>query len=195
MHLMFPTIYQRFSDTSVIRLLSSIEGKNWMRVPRGGTTVESGPEGSWDGGCVFAGNGLAEIAGDRVALPYIGYPIPHKFPRLVRCGEVGLAVWPKHRLSAVVADEEGEFFTTPLKSAGDTLRLNFHVKRNGFIKVAALGANGRTLHECDPLFGDRLDATVSWKGNSSLLGRAASAEGVTLHFRMRSAKLFSFEFV
>ncbi len=196
MHLLFPTIYQRFSDTAVVRMMTSLEGKYWACPPGASTVLEAGPEGTWDGGCVFAGNGMAEIAGDRVALPYVGYPIPHKFPRLVRCGAVGLAVWPKRRLSAVVADEEGEFFTTPLKAAaGDTLRLNFAVRRNGFIKVAALGADGRTVENCDPLFGDRLDATVTWKGNPSLSGRAASAEGVTLQFQMRSAKLFSFEFV
>jgi hypothetical protein len=193
MHLLFPTIYERFNDGTIINMLCSVEGKQWMSMPGGERIVASGPEGTWDGGCVFAGNGLAEITGDRVALPYIGYALPHKFPRLIRSGDVGLAVWPKARLCAIVADEEGEFFTTPLKPSGSTLKLNFQTHRNGFVKVEVVGRDGRKLGDCDPLFGDKLDAPVSWKGDSSL--GAASGEGVTLRFRLRSAKLFSFQVV
>jgi hypothetical protein len=190
-HLLFPTIYERFSDSAIIRMLCSIDGKTWMFPAGRGNLLEQGPEGSWDGGCVFAGNGMAEIAGNRVALPYIGYGLPHKFPRLVRCGEVGFVVWQKQRLSAIVADEEGEFFTTPLSTPANTLRLNFHARRNGFVKVEIVGRNGRTIDDCDPLFGDSYDKTVTWKGQSAL----NALGGVTLRFRLRSAKLFSFETV
>ncbi|WP_428939924.1 hypothetical protein [Fontivita pretiosa] len=192
-HLMFPTIYQRFSDSSVVRMVTSLDGQMWMLPPGDCDVLKQGPEGSWDGGCVFAGNGLAEIAGDRVALPYIGYALPHKFPRLVRCGEVGLATWPKHRLCALVADEEGEFYTQPFRVNGETLRLNFHARRNGFVKVEVVGKPGRSLDDCDDLFGDRLGATVTWRGQSSI--GAGTGGSVTLRFRLRSAKLFSFEFV
>src|SRR4029079_18108323 len=72
-HLLFPTIYERFSDSAIIRMLCSIDGKTWMHPAGRGTLLEQGSEGAWDGGCVFAGNGMAEIAGNRVALPYIGY--------------------------------------------------------------------------------------------------------------------------
>lgn len=189
-HLMFPTIYQRFSDSSLIRMAGSLDGKSWMWIP-GGNVLEPGVEGSWDGGCVMAGSGLAEIAGDRVALPYIGYALPHKFPRLERCGEVGLAVWPKHRLVALAADEEGEFYTQPLKLPGETLHLNFHARRDGYVKVEVVGQDGRLIDDCDPLWGDKLDAQVTWKGNHRL-GRA-KGEDATLRFRLRAAKLFSFE--
>jgi hypothetical protein len=193
-HLLFPTIYERFSDTAFVRMMCSLEGKTWMQIPGGSKILDAGAEGSWDGGCVFAGNGLAEIAGDRVAFPYVGYRVPHKFPRLVRCGEVGFATWPKHRMCGLVADEEGEFVTTPLKSGGDTLKLNCDVRRNGFVKVEVVGADGRTIEDCDPIFGDQLAATtVKWKGDASLKGRASSGSGMTLRFRLRSAKLFSFE--
>jgi hypothetical protein len=189
-HFLFPTIYERFSDTSIIRMVGSLDGKNWLCVP-GGNVVKQGIEGSWDGGCVFAGNGLAEIDGDRVALPYIGYALPHKFPRLERCGEVGLATWPSHRLSAIVSDEEGEFFTQPFKLAGDKLQLNFHARRDGYVKVEVVGQEGRALDDCDPLWGDRLRALVTWKGQPSI----SNSAGVTFRFRLRAAKLYSFEIV
>jgi hypothetical protein len=109
----------------------------------------------------------------------------------VRSGEVGFATWQKHRMCALVADEEGEFTSTPLKSAaGDTLKLNCHVRRNGFIKVEVVGAQGQTIEDCDPIFGDPLAATVKWKGDASLKGKAQG--GMTLRYRLRSAKLFSF---
>jgi hypothetical protein len=171
-------------------MAGSLDGKAWMELP-GGSVLEPGVEGTWDGGCLFAGSGLAEIAGDRVALPYVGYALPHKFPRLERCGEVGLAVWPKQRMAAVVADEEGEFFTQPLRIPGEELRLNFHARRDGFVKVEVVDQAGHALEDCDPLWGDRLDARVSWKGNTRL-GRGRG-ETVTLRFRMRAAKLFGFE--
>lgn len=188
-HFLFPTMYQRFSDTSVVRMVGSLDGRNWMAIP-GKDVLEQGAEGTWDGGCVFAGNGLAEIAGDRVALPYIGYALPHKFPRLERCGEVGLATWPKHRLSALVADEEGEFYTQPLQLPGESLFLNFHARRDGYVKVEAVDQEGRSLDDCDPLWGDCLRAPVCWKSQTAL---RQSASGVTFRFRLRGAKLYSFE--
>jgi len=99
--------------------------------------------------------------------------------------------------TAVCADRRRrrEFVTTPLKSSGDTLRLNFDVNRNGFIKVELIGQNGRTLDDCDTLWGNRLDAVVTWKGQSSLIGRPAARGGMTIRFRLRSAKLFSFQVV
>ena len=48
-----------------------------------------------------------------------------------------------------------------------------------------------SIEDCDPLWGDRHEARVTWKGNGKL-GRARG-ETVTLRFRLRAARLFSFE--
>lgn len=50
-----------------------------------------------------------------------------------------------------------------------------------------------TLEDCDFLNGNSVRMAVSWKGQadiSSLVGRA-----IRLHLRMRSCKLYAFQFV
>lgn len=190
MHLMFPTRYQRRVDGSALRVASSLDGAAWQWVP-GGDVLPGGPAGSWDGGCLFGGFGLTEISGGRVALPYGGYRHPHKYPRFGRMGQLGLAVWPRERLVALEAPEEGEFHTQALLLPGNKLLLNFATKPAGFIKVEVEDAAGRTLDDCDPLIGDQLKTTVTWRSQSSL--GAQPGRSVVLRFRLRAAKLFSFE--
>ena len=192
-HLLFPTIYQRRLDSTAIRIASSPDGKIWTWA--NGAVLEPGPEGSWDGGCVFAAFGLTEIPGDRIAIPYTGYRYPHKFPRMVRVGEIGLAAWKKERLVALAAPLEGEIHTRTMKLTGNTLHLNFETRRTGGIQVEVLSrgkpVQGRRLEDCDLVWGDSLKARVSWKGHSDL--GVAPGEPVQFRIRLRAAKLFSFE--
>ena len=51
--------------------------------------------------------------------------------------------------------------------------------------------DGRKLADCDSLFGNALKKQVTWKGDASL--GVAKDKPTSLRFRMRSAKLFSFE--
>ncbi len=190
MHLMFPTIYKRRVDGCTLRMASSLDGAAWQWLP-GGDVLTSGPEGSWDCGCFFFGSGLTEIPGDRVVLPYGGFRRPHKYPRWGHVGQIGLACWKKERLAALVADEQGEFCTQALVLPGETLHLNFETKQAGYIRVSVENVDGRTLENCDPLIGDRLKAPVSWRGEPSL--KVGKGNPAVLRFRMRAARLYSFE--
>jgi len=190
MHLMFPTIYKRRVDGCSLRMASSLDGAAWQWIP-GGDVLTTGAEGTWDAGCFFAGSGLTEIPGDRVVLPYGGYHRPHKYPRWGRMGQIGLACWKKERLAALVADEQGEFCTQQLLLPGDTLHLNFQTSQAGYIRVAVEDVEGRRLDDCDPLIGDRVKAPVTWRGESSL--KVGTGTPVVLRFRMRAARLYSFE--
>ena len=126
-----------------------------------------------------------------MVLPYGGYEYPHKYPRFDKVGRIGFATWPKERLVALQADADAEFWTPGLACSGDTLHLNFEVKRAGYIKAEVEGVAGRGLEDCDALFGSAFKKQVTWKGNGSLGPKKGKA--VVLRFRMRSAKLFSFE--
>lgn len=190
MHMMFPTVYKRRVDGCALRMAVSLDGVQWAWMP-GDNVMECGPEGSWDGGSFFAGFGLTEISGNRVALPYGGYKYPHKYPRFGRMGQLGLAVWQKERLVALEADEDGEFYTQPMTLPGETLHLNFQTKRAGYIKVEVCDIAGHTLDDCDPLIGDQIKQQVTWKGQPAI--GVAKGGGVMLRFKLRSAKLFSFE--
>jgi hypothetical protein len=197
MHLMIATIFKRHIDSAELGLAASMDGEHWTWVP-GGPILQPGPEGSWDGGCVFGGINLTELPDGRVVFPYHGFAYPHKFPRnyTPHLGQLGLAGWPKERLSAVVADEDGEFVTRPLSAQGTRLFLNFETGRTGYIKVSVEGdrkhpLTDRTIELCDALFGNQPKKQVTWKGQETV--GVKPGETFTLRFQLRAAKLYSFE--
>ena len=193
-HLMFPMSYRRFTQTSEIHLFSSLDGIRWDRVP-GGPVITPGDPGGWDGAFIVAGKDLVPLGRDRVAIPYVGYTHPHKYPRWpgVIAPKVGWACWPKGRLAALVADEEGQFCTFGVKITGRQLRLNAKVRRAGEIRVGLTGLAPRSVSRCDPIVGDNLAHTVTWQGASTLGKKPGETE--TLHFKLRAAELYGFEWV
>jgi hypothetical protein len=197
MHLMIPTIFKRHIDSTEISLAASMDGEHWSWVP-GGPILQPGEEGTWDGGCIFGDSNLVEFSDGRVVFPYRGFAYPHKFPRrhIPHLGQIALAGWPKERLAAVIADEDGEFMTRPLSAQGTKLFLNFETGRTGYIKVSVEGDRkhpvaNRTLELCDALFGNQLKKQVSWKGQETI--GVKPGESFTLRFQLRAAKLYSFE--
>lgn len=217
-HLMFPMVYERRTQASHVRLYASADGLVWNEAP-GGPVVRPGAPGEWDLDFIHVGRGLVPLGGDRLGARYLASAFPHKFPRwpdLHRLQPVtggnGWVWWPRGRLSAVVADEEGEFFTFPLLPAGRELRLNFRARRGGGVWIGVLptGAaertrsgwgggvwveardhTGRGAADCDHLFGDALAQPVRWRGQSDL--GVDGERPVILHFRLRAAEVFGFE--
>lgn len=205
-HLLFPAWYRRATDTTQVHLASSQDGRLWSLVPDQ-PILATGPDGAWDGGCLFLGKGLVPYGSDRVAAPYVGYAVPHKYPRSMILGEIGLAVWPAERLVALRADEFGQFSTPPLIFAGNTLQLNVLTARAGHVRVEVAAAEdpirpvpiqagdaltGRSFAECDPIWGDHSRATVTWGGQAGL--GAWAGKPVILRFQLRAASLFAFYF-
>jgi hypothetical protein len=204
-HLMFPSLYHHFTDTSELRMYTSPDGTGWNQVP-GGPVLAPGAAGAWDAGFFVANVDLVPLPGDRIGLPYSGYPYPHKYPRtkhtLAQHGHA-YALWPRERLAALVAEERGEFATLPLLFSGRRLRLNMETEVAGEIRVEATISResggggevlpGRSFAECVPISGDGLDHIVAWHDGEDL--GHVPGQPVTLRFRMRSAKLFAFELV
>ena len=188
--LMFPMFYHRSTERSDVRLFSSEDGIVWNRVP-GGPVLTPGEAGSWDSEFIAGGKDLVPLGEGRIAIPYMGTPYPHKYPRwpaVFDAWRMGWAWWPEGRLCAVQANGDGEFWTFPLAPAGRTLRLNFRTPRGGEVCVGVEGAEGRSVDDCDPMHGDEASRTVTWKGQAD----AGTPEGkpVILHFRMRCAEVF-----
>lgn len=190
-HLMFPMIYERTRDSSVVRIATSLGGRHWDFIP-GGSVLEPGHESAWESGCLFPGAGLVKLPDRSVAFPYVGFAVPHKFPRSVPLGDIGLAIWPSGRIASLTADDTGEFYTIPLKLEGDALYLNFETDRSGLVQVEICDMEGRNWSKCDPLWGDHLNKRVTWNSGEGDL-KVSPDRPVTLRFRLRAARLYSFE--
>lgn len=191
-HLMFPTIWNASrDDTTRITFASSHDGKNWHWVP-GGNLLGTPSFGRWNGGCIWATPDLIELPDGDWALPYLAHNVPHKYPRGIRTGNTGYAVWPKGRLVGLQADDEGEFTLIPIVSPGTVLRINAVTKRAGWIKIEVVGKEGRTLENCVPVVGDQMWTPVKWNDHDDL--GVATGEPLVLRVQLKQAKIYGFEF-
>jgi hypothetical protein len=113
--------------------------------------------------------------------------------------------WPDHRLRRLTIRRHGfasmhagaaggEFTTHPLTFSGQNLILNYATSAAGSLQVEVLDAEGKAvpgfaLAEMPPLFGDELDAVISWQSNSSLA--SLIGKPVRFHFVLKDADLFA----
>ncbi len=195
-HLLFPTIWRTFGDTTNIGLASSRNGKNWHFLP-GSPVFQPGPFGAFDGGCIFAHPNLLELSDGRFVLPYTGYNVPHKYPRRLWKYAPGYMVWPKGRLIALEAPALGEFTTAAFMPPGRRLRINALIRRGGRLEVEVAGMNGdplpgRAFADAKPLFGDLFWTPVAWKGQEDL--GFAEGSSIRLRFKLDQAQIYGLEF-
>lgn len=91
----------------------------------------------------------------------------------------------------------GEVLSKPLIFSGKKLTLNFSSSAAGSIRVELLDAEGKplpgyALADCDEVFGDSLERTVTWKGKPDI-GQFAG-QSVRLRFAMKDADLYALRF-
>ena len=91
----------------------------------------------------------------------------------------------------------GELLTHPLVFDGSRLVLNFSSSIAGDIRVELQDANGHTIEgfgmdDCDDVFGDDLERTVSWNGATDV--RSLAGKPVRLRCVLRDADLYSLQF-
>ena len=91
----------------------------------------------------------------------------------------------------------GELLTHPLVFEGRRLSLNFSSSIAGDIRVEIQDSNGQTIEgfgikDCDEIYGDDLERTVSWNGITDV----SNLEGqpVRLRFALRDSDLYSLQF-
>lgn len=74
---------------------------------------------------------------------------------------------------------------------GKKLTVNCHTKRAGYVQVGLVGVPGRSVDDCERIFGDHLNAPVTWKSESAI--NTPVGWPIHVHIKMRSAKLFALE--
>ena len=91
----------------------------------------------------------------------------------------------------------GELLTHPLVFEGGRLVLNFSSSIAGDIRVELQDSNGHALDgfgmdDCDEIYGDDLERTVSWNGGTDV--SALAGQPVRLRFALSDADLYSIQF-
>ena len=107
------------------------------------------------------------------------------------------SVRPDGFVSIKAGYEGGTLVTTPIRFTGNELRLNYSTSGVGSIRVELQDASGKpfpgfTLQDCAEIYGDKLDALVSWRSKSDVTSLAGQI--IHLSFYMSDADLYSFRF-
>ena len=191
--LMFPMLYHRYDQTSEVHLCSSADGICWNRVT-GGPILKPGEPGEWDSEFIHVRSDLVPLGREHIGVRQHGTSYPHKYPRwegVVEAGRSAWVTWPKGRLVAVKADEEGAFCTMPLVPAGRGLKINVRTRRGGWVRVGIVRCLGRSAADCDPICVDSTAHPVSWSGHADI--SVPVGEPIILQFQLRAAEVFGFE--
>jgi hypothetical protein len=196
-HMMFPAVWDTASDTTFIEVMSSHDGKLWSYLSNS-PVLETANFGEWDGGCVFASPNLIELPNGDWVLPYTGFNVPHKYPRVKATKSTGYAVWKKGRFSCIEAVEKGEFTTVGIVAKGAGIEINAKTKRAGsiLVEVCDMQGNalpGRSFAESVPLCGDLFRKRVKWKEHDNL--GVSAGDPVRLNIRMNQAEIYYMDFV
>ena len=205
-HLMFPALYHRNADFTDVHMLTSRDGLNWQRTSRE-PVISAGEPGTDSQGSVYAGHGIVSLKKGELSLPYTPRKASHNtvfFETELPEAGVMAATWRQDGFVSLDADAIGSFTTLILDFTGGHMELNAYTRLGGDIlveladasqdnrRVHAPGIPGRTFEDCDPITGDHIDKTVTWRGESDLSGWAGKP--VRVRFRMRRASIYAMGF-
>ena len=218
-HLMFTTRYRRATEGGRVVLYSSDDGILWKELPESEVLGTGGASavGRWDSGWLYVLQGLVPLDGDKVAVPYLGTPYPHKYPRWEQWsparssspGPIGRRTgwWPSAPTSSDNsaadrwcrrAERSG---STPAPACrvtyawgsrpGPQTRSTPRADRPPALPPARQPVAGGRSESCRPLSGDCRWHTVDWNGQTDI--NVADDTPVTVRFELRHADLFGFE--
>jgi len=168
--------------------MSSRDGVHWDRSFLE-AWVRPGPdERNWTHRSNMPATGIIET-GPREWSMYISEHYGWDSNRLRR-----LSLRPWGFVSVRAGARGGEFTTRPLLMEGSELRVNYSTSAAGSLRIELLEADGGpvpgfALGDARPMFGDELDAPVSWSGGSDV--SALRGRPVRLRFVLSDADVFA----
>jgi hypothetical protein len=200
------------------RFAASRDGISWNRYDRR-AFVELGMKREWDSRSIYMAYGVVPGNNENeMFMYYYGSNTLHGWERddknregnkrkLRRAG--GAPETQIHGISRLVIRRDGfvsvkadytggEFLTPVLSFKGDELALNVNTSAVGQVEVEILDENkkpipGYTLEDCDQIYtANQINRVVKWNRESSVSGLADKP--VRLHFVMRDADLYAFQF-
>lgn len=205
LHLLFPAIYHHTPDTLDIHLAVSLDGLDWSR-PTCDPIIPLGEVNGTPEQCLYASPDLVALPNGDWGLMYLSCLHSHndvsvKPPENTPCWCYRWASWRPHRLVGIRASDEGRFTLKPQICHSGQLRINFKTQPGGWVRVeladreggyppeAIPALPGHSFDDCNPLDGDEVDATVTWKGSGDLSSRVG--KNVVVRIRMSRATVFA----
>ena len=208
----FLNVFHMADNTMDVQLVYSRDGQQFSRVQPGRPWHSTGQEGQWDQHMVNI-TSKPFVVGEEHYVYYGGARNHHDWwivganegldvpeahdMNLVDYG-LGLATIKRDRFVSIGAAEarEGVVVTPAVFSNGRRLVVNVLVHNGGSLRVAVADGHdnvfdGFTREDCHPLTGDFIAETVRWKQGAIL----PIGDVKKLHFYLKHADLFSFEFV
>ncbi|MBL9214558.1 MAG: hypothetical protein JNG83_03685 [Opitutaceae bacterium] len=197
---------QPSTGVSEIVFLSSRDGLNFDRTFMEPFLPPGLDKNNWHPRGVMMGRGILETSPTELSLYYIeNYGLPS-----VRVRRATLR--PDGFVSVHAPWAGGEFTTPPFVYDGSELELNFATSAAGSIRVEIQDENGQAIpgfriEDCDEIFGDELDRTVTWARSHDMMlnekneeipyppgnfGRPLAGKTIRLRFVMKAAELYSF---
>ena len=206
-HLLFPALYHHNGDFTDVHMMTSRDGVHWQR-PLREPVIPGGEPGTSSEGGVYTGCGLVSLSKGEVSLPFAPRRASHNrvfYDDSLPEEGVLTATWRPDGFVSLEAESVGAFTTLIFDFAGSHLELNAYTRLGGEVRVELADSSndnrrthappieGRTLQDCDPISGDHLNQTVTWKGESNLSSWAGRP--VRVRFQMRRARLYAMQFV
>ena len=185
-----------------MQLAVSRDGRNFQRLGRRQPFLRLGPEGSFYSKWLWACPRPVRV-GDELWFYYAGTNKDHS-DRRGPSGQKPQAALTRAilRLDGFVSADAvytgGSLTTSPLIFEGSHLELNVDTSAGGSARVELQDPSGKPLagyrlSEADELNGNSVKMRVSWRGGADV--SALSGKPIKLHFKLRSCKLYAFQFV
>lgn len=188
-------------DTGDVRLAVSRDGRHFVSPGGREPFLRPGPAGSFDSKWIWPMPRPVRM-GDELWIYYFGTNMAHGTHLDEAASERATAISRAVMrldgfLSADFDYAGGTLITPPVRFEGTKLELNLDTGGGGAGWVEILDERGRpvpgfSMIEADTLNANSVRAVVSWRGKSDV--SALAGRTVRLHFRMRAAKLYAFQF-
>lgn len=206
-HLMFPAMYHHNGDYTDVHMMTSRDGVHWQR-PLRQPVIPAGEPGANSEGSVYAGHGLVSFTPGEWSIPISPRRSSHNrvfFDNSQPETGVTTATWRQDGFVSLEAESVGACSTLILDFTGSRLELNAWTRFGGEIRVELADASddnrrthapaipGRSFQDCDPISGDDVARTVTWRGESDLSSWAGKP--VRLRLKMNRARLYAMQFV
>lgn len=171
--------------------MSSRDGVNWNRMFLEAWVRPGHDERNWTDRNNMPAWGIAETAPGEWSM-YISEHYQWPDNRLRRL------VMPRHRIASMSAGAGGgEFTTRPITFTGTRLMINYATSAAGSVQVEVQDETGKALAgyelaNAKIMYGDELEASVSWKAGDSLSSLAGTR--IRLRFVLKDADVYAMRF-